>query len=416
LTGPLQVCYPSRCAVFTQGVSLVRVVNRYTRLLFIFAAFACTSFGLLPLALGDELKPPTGLVSRDTRGDGGGSITLTWVRSASDTRDSTITYQVLRSANPDSGFSLIASVPPGTTAYVDADSGQDHRVENNRSYFYRVRATDGLGFSAEASAGPASARPNWFDPARANLLIVIAVFFFLIFLFIRRAVRGTSLFVRKISGLDAMEEAVGRATEMGKPVLYVPGIDDVNNIQTIYSMVILGNVAKLVARYGTPLIVPVCRAFVVPLAEETVKQGYLDAGHPEAYNPNNIRYLSDEQFAFTAGVDGIMMREKPAANLFLGSFFAESLILAETGFSTGAIQIAGTANIHQLPFFVVACDYTLIGEEFFAATAYLSKDPKLVGTLKGSDWMKILIMAALALGTVLETFGVRGFTQWFTVQ
>ena len=35
----------------------------------------------------------------------------------------------------------------------------------------------------------------------------------------------------KSAGLDAMEEAIGRATEMGKPVLYVPGIDDANNIQ-----------------------------------------------------------------------------------------------------------------------------------------------------------------------------------------
>jgi hypothetical protein len=263
-----------------------------------------------------------------------------------------------------------------------------------------------------AAEGPV----RWFDPARVNIAIVVAVFFILVLVFIRQAGKGASFFIRKIAGLDAIEEAIGRATEMGKPVLYVPGIDDVNNIQTIYSMVILGNVAKLVARYETPLIVPVCRAFVVPLAEETVKQGYLDAGHPEAYNPDNIRYLSDEQFAFTAGVDGIMLREKPAANLFLGSFFAESLVLAETGFSTGAIQIAGTANIHQLPFFVLACDYTLIGEEFFAATAYLSKDAKLVGTLKGSDWMKILLIAALVVGAALETFGVTAFTRWFTVQ
>lgn len=270
--------------------------------------------------------------------------------------------------------------------------------------------------SAGAEATPAEGAVRWFDPKRANIAIVVAVFFMLVLVFIRQAGKGASFFIRKIAGLDAIEEAIGRATEMGKPVLYVPGIDDVNNIQTIYSMVILGNVAKLVARYETPLIVPVCRAFVVPLAEETVKQGYLDAGHPEAYNPNNIRYLSDEQFAFTAGVDGIMLRERPAANLYLGSFFAESLVLAETGFSTGAIQIAGTANIHQLPFFVVACDYTLIGEEFFAATAYLSKEAKLVGTLKGSDWMKILLIAALVIGAVLETFGVTAFTRWLIVQ
>jgi len=270
--------------------------------------------------------------------------------------------------------------------------------------------------SAPAPTVPSEGPVRWFDLQRLNIAIVVAVFFILVLVFIRQAAKGASFFIRKIAGLDAIEEAIGRATEMGKPVLYVPGIDDVNNIQTIYSMVILGNVAKLVARYETPLIVPVCRAFVVPLAEETVKQGYLDAGHPEAYNPNNIRYLSDEQFAFTAGVDGIMLREKPAANLFLGSFFAESLVLAETGFSTGAIQIAGTANIHQLPFFVVACDYTLIGEEFFAATAYLSREAKLVGTLRGSDWMKIILIAAIVTGAVLETFGVTAFTRWFTVQ
>ena len=111
-----------------------------------------------------------------------------------------------------------------------------------------------------------------------------------------------------------------------------------------------------------------------------------------------------------------MLREKPAANFMFGSFYAESLLMAETGLSTGAIQVAGTANIHQLPFFVVACDFTLIGEELFAASAYLSKEPKLLGSLKGSDLAKLLIMIILALGVILETTGVTKFTSWFFVQ
>jgi hypothetical protein len=248
------------------------------------------------------------------------------------------------------------------------------------------------------------------EPRLVVVLVTLVSFGGIFIWCVWQAQRGRQFFVRKIAGLDAVEEAVGRATEMGKPVLYVPGIDDVNNIQTIYSMIILGTVARTVAKYETPLIVPVCKAFVVPLAEETVKQAYIDSGVPDAYNPNNIRYLSEEQFAFTAGVDGIMLREKPAANLYMGSFFAESLILAETGFQTGAIQIAGTANIHQLPFFVVSCDYTLIGEEFYAATAYLSREPKLVGTLKGIDYFKVGIMVILTLGALLETFGVSWLT------
>jgi hypothetical protein len=256
----------------------------------------------------------------------------------------------------------------------------------------------------------------WFNPHRANMLIFLLFFFAIIIYFIQRAKKGKSLFIRRIAGLDAIEEAVGRATEMGRPVLYISGIEDVDNIQTVASMIILGNVAKMVADYDTPLFVPICRPFVVPVAEERVKEGYAAAGRPEAYNRDNVRYISDEQFAYAAGVNGIMLRDLPAANLMFGSFYAESLMLAETGFLTGAIQVAGTANIHQLPFFIVACDYTVIGEELFATSAYLSKEPKLLGSLKGSDLTKAIIMGILALGAILETAGITSFTRWFFIE
>lgn len=257
---------------------------------------------------------------------------------------------------------------------------------------------------------------TWFNPNRVNMLLFLVFFFGVIIYFISRAKKGKSLFIRRIAGLDAIEEAVGRATEMGRPVLFVPGIEDVNQIQTVAAMIILGNVAKMVADYDIPFFVPICRPFVVPVAEERVKEGYAAAGRPDAYNRDNVRYISDEQFAYAAGVQGIMLRDRPMANLMFGSFFAESLMLAETGFLTGAIQVAGTANIHQLPFFVVACDYTIIGEELFATSAYLSKEPKLLGSLKGSDLAKAVIMVILAAGAILVSFGVIEFKNWFFIQ
>jgi hypothetical protein len=257
---------------------------------------------------------------------------------------------------------------------------------------------------------------SWFNPHRLNMLIFLVFFFGIIIYFIERAKKGKSLFIRRIAGLDAIEDAVGRATEMGKPVLFISGIEDVDQIQTVAAMIILGNVAKMVAGYDTPLLVPICQPFVVPVAEERVKEGYASAGKPEAYNRDNVRYISSEQFAYAAGVNGIMLRERPAANLMFGSFYAESLVMAETGFSTGAIQVAGTANIHQLPFFVVACDYTVIGEELFATSAYLSKEPKLLGSLKGSDLTKAIIMVFLALGAILATAGITRFTRLFFIE
>ena len=275
-----------------------------------------------------------------------------------------------------------------------------------------------LLYAQEATTAPAAPDfdSRWFAKNRLNVFMTLSIIFAAILWFISRAKKGKSLFIRRIAGLDAIEEAVGRATEMGKSVLYIPGIHDMQDIQTVASMIILGNVAKTIASYDIPLIVPIRQPFVVPVAEEAVRQGYLAAGRPDAFMKDNIRFISDEQFAYAAAVSGIMLRERPAANLLLGAFFAESLLLAETGASTGAIQVAGTANIHQLPFFVVACDYTLIGEELFAASAYLSREPKLLGSLKGSDLAKALIVLAIIVGTILETAGVKWFTKLFVVQ
>ena len=88
-------------------------------------------------------------------------------------------------------------------------------------------------------------------------------------------------------------------------------------------------------------------------------------------------------------------------------------LLSETGQSIGAIQIAGTAQVTQLPFFVAACDYTMLGEELFAASAYLSKDPLSLGSIKGQDMMKVAILAVIVIGVVMATAGVEDFVDWF---
>lgn len=222
------------------------------------------------------------------------------------------------------------------------------------------------------------------------------------------------LYIRKIAGLQALDEAVGRATEMGKPVLYVVGAADVDDIQTLASLSILNHVAKKTAEYETPIITTTARAVVFSAAQEIVRDAFSVTGHPEAFSMESVRYISDDQFGYTAGVDGIMVREKPAANFYLGNFLAESLILAETGHATGSIQIAGTAQPNQLPFFVAACDYTLIGEELFAASAYLSRDPLQVGSLRGQDVGKAIVMILLLVCSVLYTMGIdwAKLSQW----
>lgn len=209
----------------------------------------------------------------------------------------------------------------------------------------------------------------------------------------------------KVAGLDALDEAIGRCTEMGRPVHYSPGIGDVQNAQTLAAMSILGYVAKQCAKYDTDIIVTNRNPIVYPISEAIVKQAYSEIGKIDNFKSENVRWISNDQFAYATGVTGIMHREKPAANLLLGAFWAESLIFAEVGSIAGAIQISGTANTAQIPFFVAACDYCLIGEELYAASAYLSKEPVLMGSLVVQDWGKMAGVALIILGALVTSAG-----------
>jgi hypothetical protein len=344
---------------------------------------------------------------QDVPNDAGGSLMISWQPSMDAAQCSA--YELQRSEDGIS-FETIGMVPVGTTNYMD------RRATSGVAYQYRVVAIGHDGATAESViSDPCASRGQWFHAGKLNILIGFIIYAIILLYFIYQTRMGKQMYIRPIAGLEALDEAVGRATEMGKPILYVPGLSTIADIATIASLNILSRVAKKTAEYNTTLLVPNRDPVVFTVAQEIVKQAYTDAGRPDAYKPDNVYFITGNQFAYVGAVCGTMVREKPATNLFLGYFWAESLLLAETGSSTGAIQIAGTDSVFQLPFFITACDYTLIGEELYAASAYLSRDPLLLSTLKGQDWGKMLILAILIIASVLILIGLNQVYTLFSV-
>lgn len=339
---------------------------------------------------------PTMVTAKDTPNDGGSSISVSWKASPSTAR-----FRIER-AEGAGEFSELDVAVGSATSY------KDENAENGKPYRYRIVAIDAAGAEvASEPSNPASSSAQWFNTYYSGMAITIVLFVVTVIWFVRRARRGEHLYVRKIAGLEAVDEAVGRATEMGRAILYVPGTGYISDIATVASLNVLGEVGKKTAQYGTKLSVPVRDPVVFTVAREIVKGSYAGAGTPDTYDPESVHFLTENGLAYASAVSGQIVRDRPAANFFLGVFAAESLILAETGASTGAIQIAGTDATTQLPFFIVSCDYTLIGEELYAASAYLSRDPLMLGALKGEDWGKVFFMVLLVLGTV--TALIAGF-------
>jgi hypothetical protein len=213
---------------------------------------------------------------------------------------------------------------------------------------------------------------------------------------------GRELFVRRIPGLNAIDEAVGRAAEMGKPMLFATGLS-VLDIDGLQALAIAGHVARVAATYGTRLILAVADPQLYAIGEEVMQDAYRRAGRPELFSAEDVRFLSDQQFAFATSASGLMHREQVSSNFFFGYYYAEALILSEAGQSIGAMQVAGTPATTQLPFFIVSCDYTILAEEYYATTAYLTREPTLLGSLVGQDWSKILLLTIIILMTALLT-------------
>lgn len=366
------------------------------------------------------LTPPQGFSAHDTPDDDGGAISLVW-KSAPDETGS-IKYQVYISGSESGDFKKIAEFPSNTHYqkdlrkpwwarrftnnyhYYTVQTGNGLTISNNKKYFFKLAVTDGEK-SVESNLISSAAYPNIFNFSLLNNFILMIIFSGVLLYSIGHAKKNPNLFLRRIPGLDAVEEAIGRATEMGRPILYLTGSDGMDSLSTIAATVILGEVAKRVATYDTEIKVPHRDPVVMAVCQEIVKEAYISAGRPDAYKDDSNFFITTDQFSYTASVDGIMLREKPAANFYMGFYYAESLLLAETGAQAGAIQIAGTDADHQLPFFVTACDYTLIGEELYAASAYLSREPVLLGTLRGQDIGKGFLLGVILVGTLLATFG-----------
>jgi len=337
------------------------------------------------------LAPPTAVRAYDTPDDGGGAVTIEWQLSPDDAQLDK--YEIYRSEDG-VDYEKVGFIGAGRSRYED-------ETEDGKNYFYKIVALMNTMRIFSQPSQPVMSSAQWINRKKLNIFVALFIFGTFILYFTYYARRGKEFFIRKIAGLQAIDDAVGRATEMGKPILYCPGIGYIEEIATIASLNILGEVAKKCAQYDTKLINPHLDPIVFTVAREIVKESYTKVGRPDAFDPESVYYITDLQFAYAAAVDGIMVRERPATNFLIGWFRAESLILAETGASTGAVQIAGTDQVSQLPFFVTACDYTLIGEELYAASAYISKEPLLLGAIKGEDWGKLIIGVVLIAASLI---------------
>jgi hypothetical protein len=233
------------------------------------------------------------------------------------------------------------------------------------------------------------------------LLLLLPVLFFLA----SRVRAGKAGVLRSIPGLEELPGLVGRSAETGQPLhvsLGVAGVGGLATAETWAGLTVLKELANEAAACDTPLIVTVADPTILPFAQDLLWRAYQRNVNPEGYQPTQVRFVASQPLAYAAGVAGILERESLTANVMVGAFGDEYLLMGEAGAQRGVRQIAGTADPQTLPFIYATSDEALIGQEIFAGGAYTTKLPIQVASLLAEDWARWAVIAGIIVLAVLR--------------
>jgi hypothetical protein len=219
-------------------------------------------------------------------------------------------------------------------------------------------------------------------------------------------------YIRRVPAIDAIEEGIGRATELGKPVIASPGMSPRGiDTSTAAGLSMLSFASRLSARNDLKLISPLGGSSesytTMELARDIVETQYRLEGKADQFDLDNLPFLSGRQFAWASAYCGIMLREKPATNIMVGVQYASAVYISEVAHEVGAMVISGTTYLSNIACLAASSDYVMIGEEMLAAGAYLSKDPGQLATIRTQDIMKFVLIGTLVLGVITLSLGIE---------
>lgn len=220
--------------------------------------------------------------------------------------------------------------------------------------------------------------------------------------------RGKQWYIRPIEALDVIDESIGRSAEMGRPVMCLPGMSGLSSTLTLAGLSICGEVNERAARIGVRPVNVVSAPDTLVVMEAMVKNAFMSAEKGDLYQTGKyVIWTGSEQFAYAITIMGTIMKEKPASIIFVGSFLSDIMMNTETGKRVGAVEVGGCTDTTAMATMAMMCDSVLIGEEIYAASAAITKDKVLAGSIAGQDWAFIMALALLIIGSALSIAGIK---------
>ena len=213
--------------------------------------------------------------------------------------------------------------------------------------------------------------------------------------------------VQRIPAIEAIDEAVERCVERGRPLMYDSGgaISGRAAPTQFATLDVLGRLTDRMASLGTPMLVAVYYAESISVTQDVVRMGYTSGGHPEAFNIENIKWWGDEWTSYYSGVLTWLYDKKPAAYIMLTGLNWGGAMLAHDCHKIDCILLGADTSATGLSLSYLGPDVLIMMEELYATAAYLTKDPLETSALFAGDYLKILWVGLIVIGVIAAVAG-----------
>jgi hypothetical protein len=220
--------------------------------------------------------------------------------------------------------------------------------------------------------------------------------------------RKTPSVFRDIPALTRLRQAVGLVVEDGSRLHVSLGRGALTTPQSasaLAGLALLRRLADLTSAGDQPPIVTSGDATLAILSQDTL-QAAAKFSQQAAFDPTAGRLTGLTPFSYAAGAIPAIRDENVSANVLIGNFGVEVALLTDAVERENTFVLAGSDNLAAQAVIYASAQEPLIGEEIYAAGAYVESGPLHTASLTVQDILRWLIIAVILVGALLTLAGL----------
>ena len=208
--------------------------------------------------------------------------------------------------------------------------------------------------------------------------------------------------VRVIPAYESLTLMIGAAIEANRPVHMSAGSAGMGNSNTLLALAnaeLFYRVAQQAAIGATSPIITTSDSTAIPLGHDTLRRAFESRDLLDRYQASGVRWFPSgpRSLAFAAVVTAMLGVDRVNANVLVGSFGPELALITEAAARRNQSLIAASDQLEGQAIAYAMSDHPLIGEEIFAAGAYLGDSASQKASLVALDLLRWLLIVGIIL-------------------